>query len=247
MKLLRVIARLLDYPTDALQGAKDALITGVLENDRLGVNSKSSLLRMIETLCDQDLLAAQESYVATFDRGRAVSLLLFEHVHGESRDRGQAMVDLMGQYTAAGLEIDARELPDYLPLFLEFLSTRSSEDIQHWLTDIHHILGLLAERLHQRESLYHIPFEALLELTGMNADRRQIAAIVANETRDDTPAALDKVWEEEMVTFLGDQGASCGDSGLVGQRRQELDQIRPVQLSEELMAQTLPGQGRRLA
>lgn len=244
MKLLRVIARLLDYPTEALQQSKDDLVAAVLEERRLGHALRPALLRMIEEICTFDLMELQEDYVATFDRGRSVSLLLFEHVHGESRDRGQAMVDLMNQYAEAGLELDARELPDYLPLFLEFLSTRPLEDIQHWLTDIHHILGLLAERLHQRESLYHIPFEVLLELAGRAPDRRDLAAIVASEERDDTPAALDKVWEEEMVTFLGDQGASCGSNGMVSQRRQELEQVRPLQLSEELLAQTLPRQGR---
>ncbi len=131
----------------------------------------------------------QEAYVGTFDRGgRATSLLLFEHVHGESRDRGQAMVDLMEQYRANGLEIDAKELPDYLPLFLEYLSTRPPwEEIRNWLEDIHHILGLLGERLYQRESFYHVAMDSLLVLSGRKADRQELAQLVASEERDDTP------------------------------------------------------------
>lgn len=240
MDLLRAIARLLDYPTEELMGAKDELVVAVLDDKRLVTDGKQALLRFIEVQCGSPLMDLQEDYVETFDRGRALSLLLFEHVHGESRDRGQAMVDLMSQYRAAGLEIDARELPDYLPLFLEFLSTRPWAEIQGWLADIHHILGLLAERLHQRGSRYQALFEALLALAGAAPDRRELAAIVAGEERDDTPEALDKVWEEEMVTFLGDQGASCGSSGMVGQRRRELEQVQNIHLSDELQAQTLP-------
>lgn len=236
MTLLRVIARLLDYPTEALQQAKDDLVVAVLDDRQLLANQKQALLRFIEETCTEELMDLQEDYVATFDRGRSLSLLLFEHVHGESRDRGQAMVDLMAHYEQAGLQIQARELPDYLPLFLEFLSTRPQAEIRHWLGDVHHILGLLAERLHQRESRYHVLFETLLVVAGKAPDRRELAAIVASETRDDTPAELDKVWEEEMVTFLGDQGNSCGTSSMVGQRRHELEQIQPLHLQESYSA-----------
>src|SRR5690606_22756321 len=78
--------------------------------------------------CGGDLVDVQARYSELFDKGRALSLLLFEHVHGESRDRGQAMVDLMAQYEAAGFAIGVRELPDYIPLYLEFLATR--EDLE---------------------------------------------------------------------------------------------------------------------
>lgn len=235
MQIIRVIARLLDYPTAELQSAKDALVTTVLEDSHLTTPHKQALLRCVEVFCDEDLMDLQEAYVSTFDRGRSLSLLLFEHVHGESRDRGQAMVDLLGEYEAAGLELDARELPDYLPLFLEFLSTRSQAEVRHWLEDIHHILGLLAERLYQRESLHHALFDALLDLAGQAPDRRQLASLVADEVRDDTPEALDKVWEEEMVRFVDDQGGSCGSSGAVGQRRRELEQVQTIHLSDQLM------------
>ena len=156
MQLLKVLARVLEYPTEELQASKDALIAAVLEDSRLPRQNKEQLLRCVEMVCDGDLLDMQENYVGMFDKGRATSLLLFEHVHGESRDRGQAMVDLMEEYRSNGLEIDARELPDYLPLFLEYLSTRPWDEIQNWLEDIHHILGLLGERLYQRESFYHV-------------------------------------------------------------------------------------------
>lgn len=240
MKLLKVLARVLEYPTAELQASKDVLVAAVLEDDRLPPKHKEQLLRVIDMLCSGDLLDLQENYVGTFDKGRATSLLLFEHVHGESRDRGQAMVDLMEQYRANGLEIDARELPDYLPLFLEYLSTRPWEEIRNWLEDIHHILGLLGERLYQRESLYHVVMDALLELSGRKTDRRELAQIVSNEARDDTPEALDKVWEEEMVKFVDDQGSSCSTGSVVGQRRRELEQTQTIHLSDQLMTDATP-------
>ncbi|MFN2362623.1 MAG: nitrate reductase molybdenum cofactor assembly chaperone [Marinobacter sp.] len=242
MQLLKVIARVLEYPTDELQASKDALIAAVLEDNRLPRQNKEQLLRGIDLVCDGDLLDMQENYVGTFDKGRATSLLLFEHVHGESRDRGQAMVDLMEQYRSNGLEIDAKELPDYLPLFLEYLSTRPWEEIRNWLEDIHHILGLLGERLYQRESVYHVLMDSLLVLSGREANRQELAQIVASEERDDTPEALDKVWEEEMVKFVDDQGSSCATGGVVGQRRRELEQTQTIHLADQLITDAMPRQ-----
>ena len=240
MQLLKVLARVLEYPTEELQASKDALVAAVLEDSRLPRQNKEQLLRCVEMICDGDLLDMQENYVGMFDKGRATSLLLFEHVHGESRDRGQAMVDLMEEYRTNGLEIDARELPDYLPLFLEYLSTRPWDEIRNWLEDIHHILGLLGERLYQRESFYHVVMDSLLTLSGRSANRQELAEIVAAEERDDTPEALDKVWEEEMVKFVDDQGSSCSTGSVVGQRRRELEQTQTIHLSDQLMTDATP-------
>jgi nitrate reductase delta subunit len=245
MQLLKVLARVLEYPTEELQASKDALIAAVLEDSRLPRQNKEQLLRCVEMVCDGDLLDVQENYVGMFDKGRATSLLLFEHVHGESRDRGQAMGDLMEEYRSNGLEIDARELPDYLPLFLEYLSTRPWDEIQNWLEDIHHILGLLGERLYQRESFYHVVMDSLLTLSGREANRQELARLVASEERDDTPEALDKVWEEEMVKFVDDQGSSCSTGSVVGQRRRELEQTQTIHLSDQLMTDATPRQAGR--
>ena len=77
----------------------------------------------------------QERYVASFDRGRARSLYLFEHVHGESRDRGQAMVNLLEIYRRHEFELNARELPDYIPLFMEYLAQRPDGEALDLLAD----------------------------------------------------------------------------------------------------------------
>ena len=232
MRSLALLARLLDYPTAELLAAQQD-VYDILHNDpNLPAVSKPSLIALADELFTNDLLDSQENYVVTFDRGRATSLLLFEHVHGESRDRGQAMVDLMNEYQQAGLEIDTRELPDYLPLFLEFLSTRESEEIFQWLGSISHILALVAERLKQRDSHYAAIFNTLVALAGEEVDWQQLAITVAAEERDDTPEALDKVWEEEMVRFVDDQGASCGESQAVKQRRSDLGKVQPLYIQE---------------
>ena len=157
-----------------------------------------------------DILDWQSDYDGLFERGRSLSLLLFEHVHGESRDRGQAMIDLIQQYKSAGLDIGVRELPDYIPLFLEFLSTQGDENAQGWLQDVSHILGLLAVRLAKRDSNYATLFRALVHLSGAQINYEDLSEQIKDEKRDDTNEALDKVWEEEMVKFGQEANAEQG-------------------------------------
>lgn len=209
IKIFAVLARLMDYPTAELIEARSALIDVVREETRLPVNLRDSLTAFIQQLSTGYLLDAQEDYVALFDRGRSLSLLLFEHVHGESRDRGQAMVDLLQQYRDAGLELSVKELPDYIPLYLEYLATRSEDEAAQGLGDVHPILALLSARLQERGSNYHLLFDALLAMIGIQPNMGELRGKAAAEPRDDTAAAMDKVWEEEMVAFVEDKGASC--------------------------------------
>lgn len=226
---LLVISRLLEYPDAALwqhqQELRDALADGVA----LDLQQAAQLNEFIATLCGGDLLDAQASYSELFDRGRATSLLLFEHVHGESRDRGQAMVNLMGQYEQAGMEIDSRELPDHLPLYLEYLSQRSAEEARGGLQDIAPILALLGARLKQRESKYAVLFEVIIGLSQSNVAVESVSQQIADEARDDTPQALDAVWEEEQVKFIADQG--CGESEISSHQRRFAGAVAPQYLN----------------
>lgn len=208
---LKVIARLLDYPEQALFDHQQALVEALEPASELDLHHSAQLILFIRRFCARPLLDVQAEYCELFDRGRATSLLLFEHVHGESRDRGQAMVDLMAQYREAGLEIDSRELPDFLPLYLEYLASRSKEQAVGGLQDIAPILALLGARLQQRESPYAVLFDLLLALSGSEVQAQTLASQVAKEARDDTPQALDAVWEEEQVRFIS-QG-SLGEEG----------------------------------
>ena len=149
-------------------------------------------------------------------------------MHGESRDRGQAMVDLLAQYRADGLELDSKELPDYLPLYLEYLACKTAEDARQGLEDIAPILALLAARLVERQSPYADLFSALLALSGTAIQPDALRPQVAQEARDDTPAALDAVWEEEQVKFLGEQG--CASAQQAAHQRRFADAVAPQYL-----------------
>lgn len=162
MSILKVISALMDYPQEGVAEHKDDIKLIINVDTILSNECKQSMCDFVEAQCALDILDWQSDYDALFERGRNLSLLLFEHVHGESRDRGQAMVDLIEQYKLAGLAIDKNELPDYIPMFLEFLSTQDRDNTKAWLMDISHILAVLATRLEERNSGYASLFNALL-------------------------------------------------------------------------------------
>lgn len=194
---LRVLSALLRYPDEAVQQAAPEIAAVLASEGLLSPEQRAALQPLIDELETDDLLDLQERYVALFDRGRAVSLYLFEHVHGESRDRGQAMVDLRARYEAQGLEISSRELPDYLPLFLEYLSILPPAQAAAELAQPGVILGALAERLADKETAYAAPMQVLASLAGADGER---FAIAPPDDPDDL-AALDAAWEEEQVRF----------------------------------------------
>lgn len=157
MRILKVIGLLLEYPDELLWENRDDALALV----RADV---PSLTPFVGELLTAPLLDRQAEWCEVFERGRATSLLLFEHVHAESRDRGQAMVDLMNQYQQAGLQIDCRELPDHLPLYLEYLSILPPAEAREGLQNIAPILALIGGRLKQRACPYYQLFDALLAL-----------------------------------------------------------------------------------
>ncbi len=154
-----------------------------------------------------------------FDRTRSLSLHLFEHVHGESRDRGQAMIDLKMQYEQAGLAMTAAELPDFLPLFLEYLATQSVAESGASLGRSAHIFAALAERLRKRGSSYEAVFRALVALSTAKPQQEEVSALLQLPDPDASDlAALDAAWEDEPVTFGPGAGDGCKD-GLIARVR----------------------------
>ena len=194
---LRILSALLRYPDKDVQQAAGEFAALLTDECLLSTAQNAMLQPLIDQLERNDLLDLQEAYVALFDRGRSVSLHLFEHVHGESRDRGQAMVDLRDRYAAAGLEIAAAELPDYLPLFLEYLSVLPPQQALVELAQPGVILAALAERLAEKQS----PYAAVLLVLSQLAGAEGSAAEIAPADDPDDLAALDKIWEEEQVRF----------------------------------------------
>ncbi|HTT10350.1 MAG TPA: nitrate reductase molybdenum cofactor assembly chaperone [Burkholderiaceae bacterium] len=197
----RALAALLHYPSQPLL-AHIGEIDAALPARSPAARAVAPLLAYLRA---GDLLDLQESYVETFDRGRRTSLNLFEHVHGDSRDRGQAMVDLLAMYRAAGLELAGDDLPDYLPAFLEYLSLLDTRGAREQLAEIVHILQSIRAALARRASVYTGAFDALLALAGATA-----AADETDIEDDTTPAAIDAMWVEAPVTFLGAESPACG-------------------------------------
>ena len=211
MKTLKVLSALLCYPQADMQAALGEMIEVLDQENVLPQREHRALLTLIDQIRRTDLIELQERYVRLFDRGRALSLHLFEHIHGESRDRGQAMVDLLDVYRQHGFELDARELPDYIPLFLEYLAQRPMGEALDMLADAMHVMALLGARLAEQGSDYHVVFDALATLVGEPTDIEAIRQQAAAEGPDETIVNMDKIWEEEAVTFLANQDG-CGKS-----------------------------------
>ena len=206
MLIFKVLSLLLSYPEAEMLEALDEM-AGIIETDpHISQQTRRSLLTLIAGQRDSDLLDLQENYVALFDRGRFLSLHIFEHVHGESRDRGQAMVSLLEMYQSHGYEMDSRELPDYVPLFLEFLSQlQSTPDVLQLLQDAMPVLSLLGARLNERGSAFAAIFAALADLAGEPEDIVAIRQQVAGEGDDETLLNIDAIWEEEAVRFMSNE------------------------------------------
>ncbi|MGE5652309.1 MAG: nitrate reductase molybdenum cofactor assembly chaperone [Bacillota bacterium] len=166
MKHYQALSVLLLYPE---QDLIDSLpeIEAIL---RQAPVSTGSLQPLIEYLKREDLIALQENYVLTFDRNPSHSLHLFEHIHGESRDRGQAMVDLMEEYKKHGLQMTGDDLPDYVPLFLEFLSQLEQEEAERLLGDAVHVLAHVGRKLAANGSQYAPLFDVLQALSPVVAE-----------------------------------------------------------------------------
>ncbi|MEO8754256.1 MAG: nitrate reductase molybdenum cofactor assembly chaperone [Casimicrobiaceae bacterium] len=183
---LRVLARLLSYPTP---GVREHLgeMRAVLRRERALPSVRlAELDALIAGIERQSAIDAEADYVQLFDSGRSTSLHLFEHVHGDSRDRGPAMIDLAQTYEKAGLYLREGEMPDHLPVVLEYASTQPSEAARAFLGEIAHILNVVFNALAKRGSRYSSALGALLELAGEAAKTVSVP--------DDEP--LDESWAE---------------------------------------------------
>ena len=186
---LRVLARLLAYPDAALQADLADMRSALHAQNNVSPARLAELDALMGTLAHPDRIDLESAYVELFDRGHATSLHLFEHVHGDSRDRGPAMIDLTQTYEKAGLFLAPGELPDYLPVLLEFVSTQPPREARAFLAEMAHIFNAIFNALQQRESAYASVLGALLELSG---EKAHAVKIVPDE-------AIDASWEEPVV------------------------------------------------
>ena len=209
-RTLKALSLLLSYPEPGVQTAMGEVRAQIAAEPRLPADARAALAPLIDRLAGDDIYALQEEYVTLFDRTRSLSLNLFEHVHGESRERGAAMVSLLESYRAAGFEPATTELPDHLPVLLEYLATRPEAEMREALQDAAHILAALATRLERRESPWAGALRAALALAAARPERAALDGMLARA--DDDPGdldTLDAAWEEAEVTFGPDPSAGC--------------------------------------
>ena len=193
---LKALGALLTYPGPALRKALPEIGAALEAEGLVGRKNRQAVRELADELAAGDPLDMEERYVSIFDRGRRTSLHLFEHVHGDSRDRGQAMVDLRGVYERAGFHLAANELPDFLPVMLEYLAHRPLAEAREMLADCAHILRSMGETLAERESRYAAAFAALLEVAGEPGLKPGRSGVPHEEEKP-----LDEEWAEEPVIF----------------------------------------------
>jgi nitrate reductase delta subunit len=183
---LRVLAALLGYPDTRLRVYLPEMTALLAADNMLSATRRGEIEALVRWLAESEALEAETTYVETFDRGRSTSLHLFEHVHGDSRDRGPAMIDLAQTYERAGLYLAPGELPDYLPAVLEFVSTQPPREAKAFLGEISHLVNAIFGALIQRGSRYASVMGALLDMAGEQARHVELA----------TEPALDETWAE---------------------------------------------------
>ena len=202
MKTFKVLGLLMSYPRPEWVSHLEECELVLEQEQFLPKKNLKAVIAFIEMLKTADIYSVQEEYVATFDRGRSHCLHLFEHIYGESRDRGQAMVNLIEAYEEKGLFIDQAELPDYIPLFLEFLSMCPVDEAVTLLGEPIDIMATIGARLKERGSSWAALFTALVALSKVKPDRDKIEEVLAQGPEDNSLEALDKEWEE-AAAFAG--------------------------------------------
>ena len=219
MLALRTLAALLGYPGAELKAHAADLRAGIAAEQALSEAERRRLEPLLRRFETEPLLDLQADYSELFDRSRSLSLHLFEHVHGDSRERGQAMIDLGRQYLESGFFLEANELPDFVPVFLEYVSCLPPDHARETLAQPVHVFAALAERLGKRGSPYAAIFFALVALAGVRPDAEALAEIDRNTPEDD-PARIDEEWEEAPVSFsTGGAHEMGGPTGVVARIR----------------------------
>jgi nitrate reductase delta subunit len=202
MKTYRALGALLTYPSDVLIEALPEIVAVFEQEEQLAMPHIDALRALCTELEGQDLMDLQDGYIRLFDRTRSMSLHLYEHLYGEARERGQAMVRLQTLYKFHGFSHTGSELPDFLPLFAEFLSLMPDRTARTILSDAAPVIEALRQRAMDKGTPYAAVFGALVSLASKTVDREALAEIMRGGGRDDDSLeAMDRDWEEAPVTF----------------------------------------------
>ncbi len=207
IKTYKILSLLLSYPNDELQKFLPLIEKELRDESLLQEDRTVEIAKFCKRFAELDLTDWQGEYVQLFDYSRSVSLHIFEHIKGDSRDRGQAMVNLMGFYKEKGMNLTAKELPDYIPAFLEFLSTLSLAKSAELLGETVNIMDKINVALSKSNNPYSSIFKAIISLSAKEPDKTITREMIKNEK----PLDLDAEYEEEPVTFGG--AAGCPSQG----------------------------------
>lgn len=202
IKTYKILSLLLSYPSKELQGFLDEAENELIEEALLSEEMIKGVATFCQNFAKADLTDWQAEYVQLFDYSRSVSLHLFEHVQGDSRDRGQAMVDLMEFYQKNEMKLTTNELPDYIPAFLEFLSTLKAAKSAELLGDTINIVDKINVALSEKDNPYSHIFKAIISLSAKKPNK----AITYEMIKNEKPMDLDAEYEEAPVTFGGCKG-----------------------------------------
>lgn len=202
---LRALGALLTYPRPELLAALPEVRAVLAGSPLLDSVRRARLETLIDELRASDPLELEQRYVSLFDTGRSTCLWLFEHVHGESRERGQAMVDLKNVYERGGFQLVGNELPDYLPALLEYLSYRELPEVRDMLGDCAHILRKIGERIAAGGSHYAAVFDALLRIAAQPTFDLPVSTTPEPALPEDM-ARIDEEWMDAPAFAVGHQG-----------------------------------------
>lgn len=197
-KELKAFSLLLMYPEKSVLSALSEIRLAIEQSLKISEEDKKNLNGFLNYLAGNSLADIQETYVETFEVGRAASLNLFEHFCGDSRDRGASMTNLMHMYEEHGLKLKTNELPDYLPVLLDFLSGLSWEDAVTWIHSAAPHITKIDIELQKRESPWRAITSTLLHI-GKAATKE------AMPTREDLLPTIEADWFDAPVTFAASQ------------------------------------------
>lgn len=199
-KIFKLISILLNYPDRYLKEHLNTILIFIKDDKTLSEDSRERLSSFIIYLETNNLMFLQEKYVSLFDRQKSFSLYLFEHIHGDSKERGSAMIDLQNLYKSYGFGInETKELPDYLPLFLEFISLIPEKEAYNLLGEIINLISVIKKRLEISKSQYFLVFSVLESLSAFKPDYNIVNKAIDKGILLENILNADKELEEKQI------------------------------------------------
>ncbi len=172
MQIYKLMSVLLEYPDQELIDNLPEIPEKLAQCVDIDDAELIALCEFIDHLAGRTLTELQQDYVQTFDMTAEHSLHLTHHLFGDDKNRGPALIDLGELYKDYGVEVMGNELPDYLPLILEFAAYLDDSEATVFLSDANKVLKVLADNLKKAGS----PYAELLSIIEGRATLTRLAA-----------------------------------------------------------------------